>query len=368
MISLLIFLLILSLLVFIHEFGHFVMAKRAGMNVEEFGFGFPPRLFGIQKQNGKWKLVGGRTVEDKTSTVYSINWIFAGGFVRITGENAETKAANSFIHKPWLSKFLVVVAGVVMNVVLAFFLFWLAFVTGSQVGASEKAGISGNLTGDVKVIVFNVVPNSPASKAGLRSGDEIINIDGKTFGDSPEVSMYVKENAGKPLKFHIGRGNHTEDLTVMSDQVPPEGRGPTGISLAVTGKVKYEVAKGFIQAARATYIGLVQIPVGLYQVISSGIGFDAVGGPVRIYEETSKISNQSGLSGLIPFAAILSLNLAFLNILPIPALDGGRLLFLIIEGLRRKKNKPELEQYANAIGFLLLIGLVILVTIKDIIR
>ncbi|HYF04657.1 MAG TPA: M50 family metallopeptidase [Patescibacteria group bacterium] len=364
--TLLIFLIILSVLVFVHELGHFIVAKKSGMNVEEFGFGFPPRLIGVQKKDGNFKVIWGpKQVQDKQTTVYSINWIFAGGFVKITGENNDDENHASFVNKPFSARFFTLTAGVIMNVLLAVVLYAVSFNLGAPLMVGERADLPCPAEG-VAVTIHTVVPGSPADHAGIKVGDQVLGLDGIQVHDTSDVISYIKTNAGKSFNFTVRRQQVEHSLAVNSAQTPPPNQGPTGIGLGLFGTVKCSPALAIKQGVIASYYGLINIPLGLYDVFTSGAGFQALGGPVRIYQETDKVKDQAGVQGLIPFAAFLSLNLAFLNILPIPALDGGRVMFLLIEKIRRKRNRQIVEQTANAIGFLLLLLLLVAISIKDV--
>jgi regulator of sigma E protease len=377
--TIIIFILILGLLVLVHEFGHFWVAKKSGMKVLEFGFGFPPRAFGIQKQNGKWRMIwGSRAIESEEArlakgeadnTIYSINWIPLGGFVKIFGENNEYETdPRSFINRPFWGRFLTLVAGVVMNIVLAWLLISIGFGLGLPAAVSDLSEVpSGAKFTEPKTAILEVEKDKPAEIAGLKPGDVIVSIDGKQFDSVDSVRNYIRQNSGQQLQFEVRRANEAKKFEVASkalSELGPE-EGPTGIVLATLGKLSYPWHKAFYEGLRTTFSQIASIVTGLYRLISAGIGLDSLGGPVKIAQLTGQVADM-GLPYLIQFTSFLSLNLAVLNILPFPALDGGRVLFLIIEKIRGKKNNQKIEQWANTLGFVLLLLLMFLVTIKDI--
>ncbi len=367
-ITILIFIIILGLLVFVHEAGHFLVGKKSGMKIDEFGFGFPPRLFGIQKQNSKWKIIwGGKTTVDPETTVYSINWIPLGGFVRIVGENNEdAQDPRSFVNKPFLPRLLTLLAGVVMNVILAWVLISAAYVHGLPVAVDDPAtlGATAHFT-NPRIAIVDISPDSPAAKAGLAANDIIKTVDGQKFSKVADLQQYVGAHKGSVIQFDVDRFNVDKVLSVQSNANPPAGSGPTGIALAGIGNVSYPFYTAFIEGAKAAGYQLYAIVHGLYQLFASGAGFSSLGGPVKIAQLTGQVA-RVGFVSLMQFTAFLSLNLAVLNVLPIPALDGGRVLFLIIEKIRGKRNNAKLEQWANTAGFLALILLMLAVTLKDV--
>lgn len=371
-----IFIIVLGVLVLVHEFGHFFAAKKSGMKVQEFGFGFPPRLIGIQKVDGKWKIVWGhkslQNVESGTQTevadtIYSINAIPFGGFVKILGENNEHENdPRSFVNRPFWGRLITLVAGVAMNFILA----WVLISIGLGVGLpaslenpkefSEYARIR-----DVKIHIEEVVKDFPAEKAGIVSGDIVEKIDNTVFKNADEARNYVKSNSGKTFIFQIDRSGIKKDVAVESLANPKEGEGTVGVMFSSFGMLYVPWYIAPVAGVKATLIQTGGMLSGFYQLVSGKVSLNNVGGPVKIAELTGKAS-QMGFVFLMQLTAVLSLNLAILNILPFPALDGGRVLMLIIEKVRRKKNNQKIEQWINTVGFLFLIGLMILVTIKDV--
>lgn len=366
--TIILFIFILGILVFVHESGHFFIAKRSGMKVDEFGFGFPPRVFGFQKVGGKWQIVWGHKKTATTeNTVYSVNWIPLGGFVKIVGENNESEDdPRSFINKPFFPRLLTLLGGVLMNVVLAWVLFSIGFMIGLPVATNniDELPRGGRLVNQ-EIAIAQVLPDSPADKAGLEAGDTIISIDKNQFNSIVEVQNYITARKGSQFEISFKRLDAEMSSNVSSLANPPEGQGPTGVGLATVGLLKLPWYQAFITGAQTTVKQLGAITVGLYQVFSSKAGLESLGGPVKIAQLTGQVANL-GMSYLIQFTAFLSLNLAILNSLPFPALDGGRVLFLLIEKIRGKRNNQSFEQIANTAGFLLLLGLMLVITVRDI--
>lgn len=362
--TVLIFILVLGVLVFVHELGHFLVAKKSGMTVHEFGFGFPPRIFGVQKVDGKWKLVWGRKHQDSEDTVYSVNWIPLGGFVKILGEdNDTTNDPKSFVNKPFWIRFLSLSAGVIMNFLLAGLIFAISFMVGYPAAIGGMDDIpKGARFYNQGVVIVEVEKDSIAEKSGLQTGDHIVTINGESFAYLEDVQAYLKSHLDQDLSLAVTGIAGDRQVIVHT---PKEHDQVVGVALSQFGKVKY----GFFTSIWQGYANAVgQISAmaeGLYKIFASGNGINSLGGPVKIAQLTGKVAS-AGIIPLINFAGFLSLNLALLNALPFPALDGGRILFLIIEKIRRKKNNVKVEQYANAIGFLALLLLMLIITVKDV--
>ncbi len=365
-ITILIFLIVLSILVFVHELGHFVVAKRSGMKVHEFGFGFPPRLFGIQKVDGKWKFVWGHKDTETDDTVYSVNWIPLGGFVKIMGEDNDSEDPQSFVNKPFWRRFFTLAAGVIMNFILAGLLLAVGYMVGSPVAVEDINQVPKGATfTERQVAIMSVIDGSPASKAGILPSDLVESVDGQKFDSIQGFQEYVQNNKGKAMSFDVKRVNEQKTLEVQTMTEQKEGEGVVGVSLALYGKIKFGPLAAIAQGYQTAYQQIIAIATGLYDLFSTGNGLESLGGPVKIAQITGQIAD-TGFIPLLQFAAFLSLNLALLNALPIPALDGGRILFLLIEKIRGKKNNAKLEQYANAIGFMALLLLMLVITVRDV--
>ncbi len=371
-----VFILILGLLVLVHELGHFIVAKRNGVFSEEFGFGFPPRLIGTYKNKQgqrKW-IFGNKKVDEndknENETVYSFNLIPLGGFVKIKGEDGEEeKEQNSFSGKPIWVRFKILFAGVAMNFILAIILFALAFQIGLPQAvnddyADEKA----------KIQIAQVNNNSPAKEMGLEMGDRVVSIKTEqaltAVGTIKGFQEVVENNKGKEIIVNVERAKNAEELnlkTIVREEAP-EGQGLLGVQLARTTFVKYNFFESFWMGTQATFSVMLAIIIFLGDLIirlfsSQPIVAD-VAGPVGIAVMTGKMT-QLGLAYVFQFIALLSVNLAIINLLPFPALDGGRIFFLLIEKIKGSPISQKIEGTANAIGFFLLISLMIFVTFKD---
>jgi regulator of sigma E protease len=357
MITFLIFIAVLGVLVLVHELGHFIMARRAGMKVEEFGFGFPPRLFGIKKGE----------------TIYSINWIPFGGFVKILGEDGDNRQdPRSFGSKPILPRLKVIVAGVVMNLIFAMLLLMLGNFFGLRIGLFDDEMIKS--ARDKKIQIIEVVAGSPAEKAGLQVLDEIGGFDlggGKILQVSSieEVQNYTREHRGEKLRMIIKKGNTSVIKEIETRADPPPGQGSMGIAMALTGVVSYPWYESIWRGAHDTYILALNTIYGygyLFKTLfSQGKLIAEVSGPIGIAGITGQAA-RVGFSYLMQFVALISINLAILNIAPFPALDGGRAVMLLIEKIKGSPIDKKIESTINSVGFALLLMLMIYVTVKDI--
>ena len=359
MFTLIVFLLVISVLIFVHELGHFVVAKRTGMIVEEFGFGFPPRLWSFKYRG----------------TLYSINLIPFGGFVRIFGEEGEhRRAQGSFGHAGFWAQLGVVVAGVCMNFLLAVVLLIACNSLGLRVGLFDDQ-MKARAT-EQQVQILQVAPDSPAQQGGLQPLDEIIGFRESrgplTVTNSPEaVQEYAYAHAGKPVVMVVRRGTSDSDIPLALRQAIGPGQGPIGISLALTGVIRYpwyeSLWRGAYDAAllfAATLAGYWGLLKSLF--MSGHLGAD-IAGPVGIATMTGQAA-RVGFTYLIQFVAMISVNLAVLNILPFPALDGGRAVMVVAEKFRGKPMSETAERAINSFGFLILLALMVAVTIKDIVK
>jgi regulator of sigma E protease len=334
----------------VHEFGHYLVARFLGMKVLEFAFGFPPRAASFMHAGIR----------------YSVNWIPFGGFVRILGqddfsiEQQGEGDPGSFTSRPWWAQALVLVAGVTMNVVLAMVLFTVAFATGGTAP-----------TGDVKV--DQVAVGSPAEKTGLQVGDIVRSIDGRPITRSADLVNYVRQKARteSEVTLEIERnGRPIPAVKAVPRADPPEGQGPLGIRLEdVQGPVMVGPSEALRQALSLTGDVLTQIAALPSQLLSAGPGGDGpqVSGPIGIFQATAQVA-EYGLPTFLKFVGVLSLNLAVLNIIPFPGLDGGRLLFVLIGAISGRRLSPQVEAAIHALGFVVLIGLLLVVSFFDIRR
>jgi regulator of sigma E protease len=367
MMTILIFVVLLGLLVFVHELGHFVVAKRNGIRVDEFGFGFPPRLFGVIKnEQGKYQIVWGNKDVPSGETVYSLNWIPLGGFVRIAGEDGHgTDDPESFANKSAWIRIKVLGAGVFMNFLLAWLLISVVFMLGlpQPIDSSE----SGRYT-DTKIQILSIAKGTPAEAMGLKMGDEIISVNGKVMTTLDDVLQEITSHKGQEIIVGIDRFGKTLTLSGTPRTEYPAGEGSLGISFSETAIVSYPWYQAIYEGARATYNITMAIFQAFGQMIASlfggaGTALD-VTGPVGIVYLTKQMS-ELGLPYLLQFAALLSINLGIINILPIPALDGGRILFVLIEKLKGSPVSHRIEGMMHQIGFMLLLLLMLFVTIRD---
>jgi regulator of sigma E protease len=364
------FLAVLVILVLVHEFGHFVVAKRAGINVQEFGVGFPPRITSVV-----WR-----------GTRYSLNWIPLGGFVKMLGEDGDREAqkmrerglseaavdkamAGAFNRKPIWVRMTVLLAGVVMNFILAGVLF-------SVVVALPQIAPRGGL------VIEDIQRDSPAQTAGLQPGDVILSADGRTFTVPSDLTAYVRGRADHRVRLQIRREGAIEDVTVMPRPVTEaqanRGIGAVGFSWSPERLEELPpIAQNPLQAVVIGFGGdgasglAVQLPGALADAVGGLLGLNpdagqAVG-PIGIAEQTGRVL-EGPTVGFLFFVGILSLNLAVLNVLPFPPLDGGRILVTLIEAVRRRKLPAEREALIYLTGFMVLIALVILISIQDVQR
>jgi regulator of sigma E protease len=354
LLTIIVFIIILGLLVFVHELGHFIMAKRAGMAVEEFGFGFPPRVFGVKRGE----------------TIYSINLIPLGGFVRILGENGDSTDPKAYGSKGFWPRFAVLIAGVSMNVVLAWLLISIGMMSGLPTIIGEGVDLPKSAhVGPAAVSILEVDDNTPAQQAGLKVGDSIYKINGVEITSIEQAQAATKDAAGQPLTYEIKRGNLDFAKQITPRANPPEGEGPLGIALSSVAKVSFPWYEAIWRAVGTVFTLIWATLSAFGGIIAQWVQHKPVGqalsGPVGIAVLTRDVT-QLGLIYILQFTAVLSVNLAIINAVPFPALDGGRILFLIIEKLRGRKMNAKAESYANAIGFSLLILLMIFVTVKDV--
>ena len=381
------FFVVLSVLILVHELGHFVLAKRAGIKVEEFGFGYPPRMFS--------KKIKG--------TVYSVNWLPFGGFVKLYGEELQEKktagereSKNAFWNKSKKARTLVIIAGVLANFVLAVVAFSIVY---SFSGIPVK-------TGQVKVI--GVLPETPATKSGIKEEDVILKVDEERLNDLPageaglnhfislveqkkgvEISLTIDREKDNPCQEKVFGGAPAAGepkpafscqdgkliLWVTPRIDPPQGEGPLGVVVSDVEMKKFPfwqmpwrgTVEGFKEAFGWTALILSALKKMVVDLIIHGTIPKDVAGPVGIFQITGMVA-KSGLLNILQFIGILSVNLAVINILPFPALDGGRLIFVVYEAITRRRPKPSFERWVNTAGMAFLLMLIILININDVIR
>lgn len=353
LLTIVVFILILGLLVLVHEFGHFFVARKLGVAVEEFGLGFPPRIFGIKK--------GG--------TLYSLNWIPLGGFCKIKGEEGgDLSEKDSFVSKSIRVKMAIISAGVVMNVFLAFILFSIGFMIGFPQALNEETIKGAKKISQPQIQIMSVLENSPAQKAGIQLGDVVFEVDGQKFKDVPLFQNYIK-NTEKEIAIKIKRGDKILEKKIEPEFSEKVNGKIIGVQLASAGIVSYSWHQSIYLGAKTTIFLGFEIIKAFCLLIKNLIFHQTlsmdVAGPVGIVVMTKQMVNL-GFIYILQFTALLSLNLAVINFVPFPALDGGRILFLAIEKIRRKPIKQEIENISHTIGFALLMLLVVIVTYQDI--
>jgi len=369
--TIIIFILVLSVLVFAHELGHFVSARVFGLRPKEFGFGFPPRLFGVYKnKEGRWKKIFGKEdAADAADTVYSANWIPLGGFVNLGEDDLNETGPDSFAGKKIWQRAIILSAGVAMNIVLAAILISIGFIFGlprSLDNIPPEASVTGR-----KIQIVQILPGSPAEKAGLKLGDVIAEIDGRRFDDYRDLQNYVDGKVGKNLDYKIERGAEAKNFQIRPEVIAETGKGGAGVAIAESGIVRYPFFQAIWEGIKYTALMTWGILLAFYELFKGllfGRGVSAdLAGPVGIAALTGQVARM-GFAYLVQFAAMLSINLAIINFLPFPALDGGRVLFLIIEKIKGRPVKRELEALMHNIGFSLLMVLVLIVTFRDLSR
>jgi regulator of sigma E protease len=370
------FLVVIIVLILVHEMGHFIVAKLSGMRVDEFGIGYPPKALTIAK-------VG--------ETEYTLNWLPFGGFVRIYGEDGVQKDAEAsdaegvasapsraFTSKPRILQALVLVAGVTMNIILAYVLITTSMVMGSQqvVTYGQEQGAK-----DLTLAFANVLPGGPAAQAGILPGDEIksatimdkglaINYAGtnpaafvtltSTDADLAPMLLSVDRN-GKMLQIKV-----TPKIGIIAAS---PNQPAIGVQVVEAGIVKIPLKDAIGQGAIETWGATKETAIGLFNffkgIVTLKANLSQVSGPIGIAGVVGQAS-ANGLSALLSLAALISINLAIINLLPIPALDGGRLLFVIIEAVIRRPLNPKIAERVNMVGFMLLILLMVVVSGHDI--
>jgi regulator of sigma E protease len=364
--SLVIFILMLALLIVVHELGHFSVAKLFNIKVEEFGIGFPPRLLKFQKGE----------------TTYSLNLLFFGGFVKIFGENHNEAANNprSFAGKSRWIQAAVVVAGIVMNIVFA----WFALSVGYMVGIPSSVEHQGfGTVENPKATIVALLPDSPAQKAGIEPGDTIDSLTAATGHIDPtpdcttchinadEVREFIKVHQNESIILSIRREGGSKNILVQPKDGLIDGRKALGVQLDDVGTLRLPVHLAFLQGAILTYDMTIATAEGLgkffYQIVTGNADFGSVAGPIGIAGIGAK-AVKTGFDAAVTLVALISINLAIINLLPIPGLDGGRLLIILIEGVTRRPVPQKISVAITVVGFALLITLMVVVSYHDIAR
>src|SRR3989344_4156897 len=366
--TLVLFLVILGALIFVHELGHFISAKKAGIRVDEFALGFPPRALG--------KKIG--------ETEYNLNLIPFGGYVKIFGEDGDEDAdkrglgtqisadkERRFTSKPRWVQGIVLASGVLGNIVFAWLLVSIGFMSG------VPSAINGRYAADVRnleLMVTSVLPDSPAYTAGLHSGDVITAIEenGNRFEgtDATVAGNFIGASTDK-LSVFYKRGKEAGSVVVLPKDGIVEGKHAIGVGLDTIGEVRFGFFRAFFEGALMTWDITREVTVGLVgflkQAVTLQADLNSITGPLGIAGLVGE-ARVLGVIYLLSFTAFISINLAVINLLPIPALDGGRLLFLAIEGITRRSIPAKLTRTVNTAGFILLILFMVFITYRDIVK
>lgn len=409
LITIVVFTVVLSLMVFVHELGHFAMARKFKVRVDEFGLGLPPRIFGLRRnkekrrekilkkeeiavnisetdfavketvtdriqeadqiiETEKREWVWGnkeKPVEGESGTIYSLNWIPIGGFVKLKGENGEkADQQDSFGSKKIWQRAIILVAGVAMNMLLSAVLLSFCYFIGLPqiLGPETKGEIM-----ETKIQVLEVVKDLPAEAAGIKAGDALVSVDNRFFGKIDDLKSYFSTKKGQSVVVKIRRNREELDKRILVKEFG--GNIGIGVGLAEIAIVKYPWHLAIYEGVKTSFVWIGLIVAAFASVIKNliiGAPISAeVAGPVGIAVLTGQAARM-GLVYLLQFTALLSLNLAVINAFPFPALDGGRLLFLLIEKIRGKMINQRWENLANNIGFMLLMILIVFVTFKDV--
>src|SRR3989344_5721132 len=381
--SFLIFLIVLGLLVFVHELGHFLAAKKAGVKVEEFGFGYPPRAL---KLGSRW------------GTLFTLNWIPFGGFVKIFGENYEENLVykkeqkhtvpalghkdkalgtvvfvpSSFtqVSKKWQATILA--AGVIFNIIFAWLILSLGFIIGLPTSVDNDYG---EVVKNPKLTVIEVLAESPAKIAGIKSGDKIKSL---SFGDGQRLENLNLENTSNfinnsegSVSVEIDRGGEILNFEIIPNTEIKEGKKLIGISMDMVGTISLPIHRAIYEGGKTTFDIAYATVYGIGGLIGEAIKGDAdisqITGPVGIIGLVGNAS-KLGFAYLLTFTALISINLAILNLLPLPALDGGRIVFVIIESIIGKPINPKIAGAINTVSFAFLILLMLIITYRDILK
>ncbi|MBA3550988.1 RIP metalloprotease RseP [Patescibacteria group bacterium] len=360
--TVIIFIIALAILVFVHELGHFLAAKISGIRVDEFGLGFPPKIFGFKRGE----------------TTYTLNAIPFGGFVKIFGEDPNEESiggpdsARSFVNKPKSLQAMVLVAGVTFNVIFAWILISLGFMIGMPV---PQGYVASTQLENTAVTITAVSPNSPADNAGLKAGDKVLRLEsGTDVKDNPkpeDISPFINTHKDQEVSVTYERAGIQDSIAVVPKEGIVANSVAIGISIDELGILKLPIHKALWEGGKLTGSVIKATAVGLgqfiYQAVTGNAKLADVTGPVGIAGLVGD-ARQLGAVYLLSFIAFISVNLAVINLLPFPALDGGRLLFVLIEKIKGSAINPKIANTINGVGFALLLLLMVVVTLQDVIK
>ncbi len=371
----------LSILVFFHELGHFVVAKSFKIRVEEFGFGYPPRICGFifrgsQGSSGTFFWGKNEPPEAKTKTIYSLNWIPFGGFNKLKGElGEEKKDSDSFFAQVWWKKAAVACGGVAMNIFLAFLIFAFCYFIGVPQAIEQAKG--GKILRPVGIQIGLVAPDSPAAEGGLKIGDVIVGLDGQSFQKVEEVQNYIRAKNNQSLEIEVRRReeiikktvNILPAYTVFKDM--EESYGVMGVALSQTAIVAYPWHQSIILGAQTTVLIVGKLFSGLWLIFKNLlVRQKMIGellGPVGITSMATEIA-RAGFIYFLQFIGLLSVAIGAFQMIPFPALDGSRVVFAIIEGFKGGPINRRVEAVIVSLGFYILLLLLFFITSKEIFR
>lgn len=338
MLTILATIFVFGIIVFIHEFGHFITAKASGMRVDEFAIGFGPAI--AKKRKGE--------------TLYSIRAIPLGGYNKIAGMDPEEPLDDrSFLNKPVWKRFIVIAAGAVFNFLLAIVIFFMIY------------AVNGIQTPSMEPVVGNMMSNSPAMTAHMTVNDRIVSINGKPVNEWIDISKSLQGTANTLVPIVVNRDGVNQELTVIPEAVGNDGRAVIGIN-PVMNSMPLNVAEAVVQSLHTTGFVLVSMVDGIWSMITGHTNAE-LAGPIGVAQMAGQVA-ESGFANLLQFTALLSLNLGVINLLPIPALDGGHLIVLIIEGITRRRLPAKALQYIQMTGIVILLALFVYATTHDISR
>lgn len=425
--TIILFVIILGVLVLVHELGHFITAIKNGITAHEFGFGFPPRMVGFVKdeKTGKWKVIWGNKEYFGKNTMYSLNWLPLGGFVRIKGEDGQDKDPDSFAIKSIFTRFKVLIAGVTMNFILAAFLFFIILMNGTSESLANNSGtfeikpfgieiftrnnyekfdlsniddgyaiktyggqsiLFGKFVFDTDekvkkitvlkspaVMINTVTKDYPAKESGVNMGDTVkevcVESECVAISESKQLQSIVAKNFDNPIKMKVERSGEVMDIELTPKN--ENGQGIIGVSLVDVALVKYKWYEAIWGGIMKTFIFAIGILGAFFGLIKSifmerSVAQD-VSGPVGIAILVKQVKDL-GFLYILHFTAMLSVNLAIINALPIPALDGGRILFLLIEKIKGEPVDEKLEGTIHTISFAALMILIAVITVSDVVK
>lgn len=341
--TLIYFILILGVIILIHEFGHFIFAKKAGIYVYEFSIGMGPRIFKWTRKNDE--------------TEYSIRLIPIGGFVQMAGEeiedDPEVPKDKKFSVKTFGQKFMTVIAGIMNNFLLAIFLY---FIIALFTGAPQNKAIVGEISKDY-----------PAYTSGLQTGDRILKLNGKNASTYDTLALELQVNIGEDVTLEVDRDGQTVEVELTPKKVKENGEEIYRYGFTITDEVETGFFASLKYAFSKTFSLIHQMILIIGYLVTGNLGINSLAGPVGIFGIVGTAAD-AGIWSVLSLIALLSINVGFINLLPIPAFDGGRLLFIIIEKIKGKPVDPKLENTIHAVGLFLLMALMLLITYNDIIR